>query len=32
VLPAAWLRRGDDALSLEAPVVRLPTAQGRTRP
>ncbi len=32
VLPAAWLRREDDALSLEAPVVRLPTAQGRTRP
>jgi hypothetical protein len=27
VLPAAWLRRRDDALSLEAPVVRLPAAQ-----
>ncbi len=27
VLPAAWLRRRDDALSLEAPAVRLPAAQ-----
>jgi hypothetical protein len=27
VLPAAWLRRDDDALSLEAPVVRVQTAQ-----
>ncbi len=27
VLPASWLRREDDALSLDAPVVRLPAAQ-----
>ncbi len=27
VLPRAWLRRRDDELSLEAPVVRLPAAQ-----
>ncbi len=27
VLPAAWLQRRDDALSLEAPVVRRPVAQ-----
>ncbi|WP_093577604.1 hypothetical protein [Geodermatophilus amargosae] len=27
VLPAAWLRRRDDALSLEAPAQRLPVAQ-----
>jgi hypothetical protein len=27
VLPAGWLRRRDDALSLEAPAVRLPATQ-----
>jgi hypothetical protein len=27
VLPRAWLRRRDDALSLDAPVLRLPVAQ-----
>ncbi|MGY1698655.1 hypothetical protein [Geodermatophilus sp. SYSU D00766] len=32
VLPAAWLRRRDDELSLEAPVVRLPAPQDRGRP
>ncbi|SNS90970.1 hypothetical protein SAMN04488107_4271 [Geodermatophilus saharensis] len=31
VLPAAWLRRRDDALSLEAPVVRLPAPRDEGR-
>ncbi|MGY1609594.1 hypothetical protein [Geodermatophilus sp. SYSU D00700] len=32
VLSAAWLRRQDDALSLEAPAVRTPTVQEGGRP
>lgn len=32
VLLAAWLRRDDDALSLEAPAARRPAAQDSLRP